>query len=993
MNSRTWMVTSFAICVTLFSFAGLAAGQATTSMLSLDGDGWQLATDPQNVGRDQKWFEAPRPEAKPAKVPWIIQETFPAYHGVAWYWHEFAAPANPHPGGRYLLRFWRVDYLAEVWLNGAPVGGHEGGETPFVLDVTDRIKPGEKNQLAVRVLNPTNELIDGIRLKETPRRIKAIPFVAGSGFNYGGITDSVELLCVPAVYVDDLFVVARAEKTDGKFHIQSTVRNAATQPRKGHLDITVSAATSGETIATQRIEREFPAGNSLVEADVAINNPRLWWLNDPYLYRVTARVSIEGASSFDERSTRTGFRDFRFADGYFRLNGKRIYLRCTHTYNEYPIGQHIPQDPDLLRRDLLNLKVMGFNTVRFIWGGASRGQLDLCDEIGLMVYEESYAGQWMDPSPKLAERFNNAVSEVIRRDRNHPSIVIWGLLNETPVGHPALQHALTMLPMIRSLDDTRIVMLNSGCKGGRGLSLDHGGMSNPGSVVWEDLVADRHVYPRVPHVQQDVRLLRHLTAADTDQHVFFSEYGVGCAVDLWRATRHFEQRGATALEDAQFFREKLDRFLVDWKQWRMDEVFGRPEDFFTESLKKLAGQRTLGVSAVRANTNFVGYSLTGATDQAMCGEGLTTHFRELKPGTVDAMFDTLAPLRWCVFALPPDGSLEASHIYRGGKVHLEAVLANEDVLPPGEYPALVQVIGPSQNHVLDRTIAVKVLPPEGKQERPFAQLCFVDDVVVDGPSGKYRFLVSFQHGGAATGGEAEFYVTDPAEMPTVETEVVLWGDDPQLAQWLKGHGIRTRPFAAAAPASREVILASSKPESPGGAQAFAELARRMATGSTVIFLSPEVFADGDKPTAWLPLAQKGTLTDLGIWGGLYMKDEWAKRHSIFEGLLAGGLMDYTYYREMIPTLVWQGQNPPAEAVAGATKASQDYSAGLLVSVYNLGAGRFVLNTLRIRENLGNHPTAERLLRNMLRYAARDVDQPVASLPADFDQQLSTWSLK
>ena len=73
------------------------AGQPVSStVVSLDGDEWLLATDPKNVGREQKWFETPRPEAKPTKVPWIIQDAFPGYHGVAWYWRDFAAPANPH---------------------------------------------------------------------------------------------------------------------------------------------------------------------------------------------------------------------------------------------------------------------------------------------------------------------------------------------------------------------------------------------------------------------------------------------------------------------------------------------------------------------------------------------------------------------------------------------------------------------------------------------------------------------------------------------------------------------------------------------------------------------------------------------------------------------------------------------------------------------------------------------------------------------------------
>jgi hypothetical protein len=80
-------------------------------------------------------------------------------------------------------------------------------------------------------------------------------------------------------------------------------------------------------------------------------------------------------------------------------------------------------------------------------------------------------------------------------------------------------------------------------------------------------------------------------------------------------------------------------------------------------------------------------------------------------------------------------------------------------------------------------------------------------------------------------------------------------------------------------------------------------------------------------------------------------------------------MDYTFYREIIPDTVLVGQDPPTEAVAGAIKASQDYSSGLMLAVYERGAGRFILNTLLIRENLGSNPVAERLLRNLLNYAA------------------------
>jgi hypothetical protein len=270
-----------------------------------------------------------------------------------------------------------------------------------------------------------------------------------------------------------------------------------------------------------------------------------------------------------------------------------------------------------------------------------------------------------------------------------------------------------------------------------------------------------------------------------------------------------------------------------------------------------------------------------------------------------------------------------------------------------------------------------------RPEPAFALPVFAEPVAMDGPSGKYRFLAVFEQGGAATGGEAEFYVTDPADLSAAAGEVVLWGEDDKLAKWLKEHQLGARPFDPAVQPTREVILAGAKPP-PGGAQAWRDLVRHLARGSTAVFLSPELFKKGDNPVGWLPLANKGSLSGLPRW--LYLSDDWAKSHPIFEGLPCGGLMDYTYYRHLLPNSGWVGQDLPAEAVAGAIGTSLGYSSGLMVSVHSLGAGRLVLNTLRIRENLGADPAAERLLRNLLSYA-RDASRPVAELPGDFDEQL------
>ena len=197
---------------------------------------------PAECGPRASWWTAPRRDAKPTKVPWIIQDAFPGYHGVAWYYREFAGPRTPCPG-RTLLRFWQVDYKCDVWLNDTPVGSHEGGESVFVFDVTELIKPGEKNRLAVRVLNPTHEPIDGIVLSETPHRNKALPYSSGSAWDQGGIWDSVELLIVPSVRVEDLFV--RPDWKTGQIRVQLNLRNAGPAARAGQRSVDGRAGRHG----------------------------------------------------------------------------------------------------------------------------------------------------------------------------------------------------------------------------------------------------------------------------------------------------------------------------------------------------------------------------------------------------------------------------------------------------------------------------------------------------------------------------------------------------------------------------------------------------------------------------------------------------------------------------------------------------------------------------------------------------------------------------
>jgi hypothetical protein len=474
--------------------------------------------------------------------------------------------------------------------------------------------------------------------------------------------------------------------------------------------------------------------------------------------------------------------------------------------------------------------------------------------------------------------------------------------------------------------------------------------SSPGS-------GDAHIYPQVPHKGDAIHLLR--TYGEGLKHVFLSEYGIASADDLPRLVRNFEQRGKGDSEECRFYRHALEQFLADWQKWGLAQCFGRPEDYFWQCLRSMADERLIGINALRANPSIVGYDLTGTSDQGYTGEGLTTAFRDLKPGTIDAIYDGLAPLRWCLFAEPVN-------VYRGKNVTLEAVLANEDKLAAGEYPVSLVVFGPDDSRVFEQTVTVSITDP--KEEPPLAIPVFSNDIAATWPAGKYRFVATFERGASAAGHGAEFNVCDADEMPRFDGGVALWGQDQELSRWLDTHHISWHPLATTPFKEGEVILAGKAAPTSGAEEAFTYLASQIAGGATAIFLDPNVFAHGSQPANLKSLGINGTLVTLE--SGPYHKDDWVKNHPIFDDLPAGKVMDGPAYREVIGNQAWQIDPAPEQCVAGSIYAFPSYASGLTVLVDKLGSGRVVLNTLRIRENLGSDPTSDRILLNMLRYAAR-----------------------
>ncbi len=506
-----------------------------------------------------------------------------------------------------------------------------------------------------------------------------------------------------------------------------------------------------------------------------------------------------------------------------------------------------------------------------------------------------------------------------------------------------------------------------------------GSVSNPGGTVWEHVwgsespdaapvstvkgndmgyvkdAGDAHCYPEVPHTPKIEKFIREL--GQDRKPVFLSEYGVGSMFDVIGEWHHFEQAGVRPdLEDNAWVKRQSEALAADWKRLGFDDVYPFPEDLLRESQRLTARQRTLGFDLIRSNPDLCGFNLTGMLDHGMCGEGLWTLWREWKPSTFDAVSDGWSPLRWCLFANPMNA-------YTGRKLTLEAVLANEEVLKPGEYPARFRLFGPA-GPVWEKSAVVTI--PESD---PLAIPVIRETFQLEGPPGRYTFAADLESG-APTGGRLEFQVTDPVALPKLAGSAVAWGLDVSAQEWLGARGLTIQPLAATVPADAQVILVGT-PTNAADPKIWEDLKKRMTGGATVLFLRPKLFLENKQAMAWLPLKNPGRCYTFADW--MYHKECVARRHPVFEGLQGPGIMDMDYYGPVIPHEVFEGIDTPDDTMAAAFASGYyalpgGYGSSILMGAWKSGQGRFILSTPYILENLDAHPAADRLLVNLINYA-------------------------
>ena len=390
------------------------------------GAGWLFgpaAGDSSLPGFDDSGFEAVTLPHTVAPLSW--QEWDPAAWERVWvYRKHFDAPPEV-AGRRVFLDFGAAMTHSTVTLNGTEVGDYLGGYLPFSCEITGVLEPA-RNVLAVR-------LDSGFNLNVPPDRPAPAVSTSVDFWQPGGIYRDVRLRVVPEVFLADVFAKPVNVLDAAARQVMAQVTVDAAAALDGKSEVLVQLRDEGVAIASARVPVAITApGQTTVTVTLSgLDQVTLWDTDQPKLYHVVATLLVDGRPRHEYR-VRIGFREARFAlDGFF-LNGRRMTLLGVNRHQFFPFaGGAMParvqaRDAEIIRREL------NCTMVRCSHYPQSEAFYDACDELGLLAWEEAPGWGYLGDAAWLALASRD-IGQMIVRDRNHPSIVIWGArLNETP---------------------------------------------------------------------------------------------------------------------------------------------------------------------------------------------------------------------------------------------------------------------------------------------------------------------------------------------------------------------------------------------------------------------------------------------------------------------------------------------------------------------------------------------------------------------------------
>lgn len=451
---------------------------------------WKFQADPDDAGTTAAWFASAYDDGEwlDAVVPGNWNYLFRSdrtptsatdYDGVAWYRTTFTPDASMK-GSVVKLHFGAVSYTTKVWLNGEPIGEHEGDFVPFEFDVSRGLRFGEENVLALRVeaLNANS--------------VGTIPPATGryDYWIFSGVHRDVYLEATSQVSVFDVF--AYGDPTQGRHapvHVDARLLNASAESFTVSVRVQVMDAGETDALVSELRRVVIPERSAVtVSTDLIVPNAKAWSLSSPALY--TCRVEVlaegEGASAMAEDTlaydpskklaphaslslletsdavdaveTRFGIRKIEVSGREILLNGERVHFRGVNRHDEYPMmGRVVPDN--VYREDLRKLKIANVNAIRTAHYPNEPRLYRLCDELGFLVVEEAPVIAILQEEMKTQPIKDLALDytrRMVHRDKNHPSIVIWSAADE-PEPYADSDFNSLQYAAMKAIDPTRLV--------------------------------------------------------------------------------------------------------------------------------------------------------------------------------------------------------------------------------------------------------------------------------------------------------------------------------------------------------------------------------------------------------------------------------------------------------------------------------------------------------------------------------------------------------
>jgi beta-glucuronidase len=433
---------------------------STRELVNLDGL-WQFKVDFKDEGFNHGWASESLDTDLQAPVPSSYNDIFTdvkirEHVGWVWYQRQVRIPRGWN-GERIFVRADSATHEGVIFVNGKEVVRHVGGYMPFSADITDHVSAGEEITLTIAVNNVlTNETVPPGRVVTKDDGTKVQTYLHDF-YNYGGLARSVWIYSVPAVNVTDVTVKTDFAGTTGKVAYQ--VETSAT------ADVRVALFDeAGKEVATAT------GANGHLE----IANVKLWQPGNAYLYKLKVEALVDGAVA-DEYHLNVGVRTVKVDGNKFLVNNEPFYFTGFGMHEDHVVKGK-GHDNSFMVNDFELLKWVGANSFRTSHYPYAEEVMDYADRHGILIIDETaavgfnqnFAGMFGGPklptygpetaNEKTQVNLLQAVRELIQRDKNHPSVVLWSITNESETGIPeAVDFFKPAIDLAHELDDTRPV--------------------------------------------------------------------------------------------------------------------------------------------------------------------------------------------------------------------------------------------------------------------------------------------------------------------------------------------------------------------------------------------------------------------------------------------------------------------------------------------------------------------------------------------------------